>query len=78
VKEDFNEIFSPVVRLTTIRVVLAIYVIFDLHLQQLDVKISFIHGELDEEIYVLQPEGFAEKGKENLVCMLNKSLYGLK
>ena len=60
-KEDFNEIFSPVVRLTTIRVVLAIYVIFDLHLQQLDVKISFIHGELDEEIYVLQPEGFAEK-----------------
>ena len=77
-KEDFNEIFSPVVRLTTIRVVLAIYVIFDLHLQQLDVKISFIHGELDEEIYVLQPEGFAEKGKENLVCMLNKSLYGLK
>jgi len=66
-----------VVRLTTIRVVLAICVIFDLHLQQLDVKISFIHGELDEEIYVLQPEGFAEKGKENLVCMLNKSLYGL-
>jgi ATP-binding cassette subfamily B (MDR/TAP) protein 1 len=75
---DFNEIFSSMVRLTTIRVVLAICVIFDLHLQQLDVKISFIHGELDEEIYVLQPEGFAEKGKENLVCMLNKSLYGLK
>jgi len=50
-----------VVRLTTIRVVLVICAIFDLHLEQLDVKISFLHGELEEEIYMLQPEGFAEK-----------------
>jgi hypothetical protein len=75
---DFNEIFSPVVRLTTIRVVLAMCAIFDLHLEQLDVKTAFLHGELEEEIYMLQPEGFAETGKENLVCRLNKSLYGLK
>jgi hypothetical protein len=75
---DFNEIFSPVVRLTTIRVVLAMCAIFDLHLEQLDVKTAFLHGELEEEIYMLQPEGFAETGKENLVCKLNKSLYGLK
>ncbi|KAH9723668.1 hypothetical protein KPL70_007189 [Citrus sinensis] len=75
---DFNEIFSPVVRLTTVRVVLAMCATFDLHLEQLDVKTAFLHGELEEEIYMLQPEGFAETGKENLVCKLNKSLYGLK
>ena len=75
---DFNEIFSPVVRLTTVRVVLAMCAMFDLHLEQLDVKTAFLHGELEEEIYMLQPEGFAETGKENLVCRLNKSLYGLK
>ena len=75
---DFNEIFSPVVRLTTIRVVLAMCAAFDLHLEQLDVKTAFLHGELEEEIYMLQPEGFEEQGKENLVCRLTKSLYGLK
>lgn len=75
---DFNEIFSPVVRLTTVRVVLAMCAIFDLHLEQLDVKTAFLHGDLEEEIYMLQPEGFEEKGKRNLVCRLNKSLYDLK
>ncbi|KAH9745517.1 hypothetical protein KPL70_004101 [Citrus sinensis] len=75
---DFNEIFSPVVRLTTVGVVLAMCATFDLHLEQLDVKTTFLHGELEEEIYILQPEAFAETGKENLVCRLNKSLYGLK
>ena len=51
---------------------------FDLHLEQLDVKTVFLHGELEEEIYMLQPEGFVETEKENLVCKLNKSLYGLR
>jgi len=75
---DFNEIFFLVVQLTTIRVVLAMCAIFYLHLQQLYVKTAFLHGELEEEIYMLQPEGFVETGKDNLVCRLNKSLYGLK
>ncbi|KAE8703963.1 hypothetical protein F3Y22_tig00110462pilonHSYRG00425 [Hibiscus syriacus] len=75
---DFNEIFSPVVRLTTVRVVLAMCTTLDLHLEKLDVKTSFLHGNLEEEIYMLQPKGFEEKEKKNLVCMLNKSLYGLK
>ncbi|KAE8718737.1 hypothetical protein F3Y22_tig00109992pilonHSYRG00051 [Hibiscus syriacus] len=75
---DFNEIFSPVVRLTTVRVVLAMCATFDLHLEQLDVKTTFLRGNLEEEIYMLQPEGFEEDEKKNLVCRLNKSLYGLK
>jgi len=75
---DFNEIFSPVVRLTTIRVVMSMCITFDIHLEQLDVKTTFFHRELEDEIYMLQLKGFEEKGKENLVCRLNKSLYGLK
>ena len=55
---DFNEVFSPVVRHTSIRVMLAIVALFDLELEQLDVKISFLHGDLDEEIYMTQPQGF--------------------
>ena len=54
---DFNEIFSLVVRLTTVRVVLAMCATFDLYLEQLDVKTAFLHGELEEEIYMLQQKG---------------------
>ena len=58
---DFNKIFSPVVRLTTIRIVLAMCAIFDLHLEQLDVKTAFLYEELEEEIYKLRLKDFAEK-----------------
>lgn len=75
---DFEEIFSPVVKMSSIRVVLAIAASMDLEIEQLDVKTAFLHGDLDKEIYMEQPEGFAVKGKENLVCRLKKSLYGLK
>lgn len=75
---DFNEVFSPVVRHTSIRVMLAIVALFDLELEQLDVKTAFLHGDLDEEIYMTQPEGFSAPGQEHLVCHLQKSLYGLK
>ena len=64
--------------MTSIRTVLSLVVTEDFHLEQLDVKIAFLHGELDEEIYMAQPQGFEVKGKENLVCRLKKSLYGLK
>ncbi|GKF69740.1 retrovirus-related pol polyprotein from transposon TNT 1-94, partial [Tanacetum coccineum] len=53
---DFNEIFSPVVRMTTIQMVMALYATYDLHLEQLDVKTAFLYGNLEEEIYMLQPE----------------------
>ena len=75
---DYDEIFSPVVRHTSIRLVLALVASWDLHLEQMDVKTAFLHGDLEEEIYMEQPEGFVEPGKEQLVCSLRKSLYGLK
>jgi len=75
---DFTEIFSPVVKLTTIRAVLSIVAVENLHLEQMDVKTAFLHGELDEEIYMQQPEGYAKASKQSLVCRLKKSLYGLK
>ena len=75
---DYNEIFSPVVKLTTIRLVLKIVAAENLHLEQLDVKTVFLHGDLEEELYMRQPEGFIKEDKKNLVCRLKKSLYGLK
>ncbi|GJZ06969.1 retrovirus-related pol polyprotein from transposon TNT 1-94 [Tanacetum coccineum] len=50
----------------------------DLEVEQMDVKTAFLHGDLDKEIYMEQPEGFQVKGKEDYVCRLQKSLYGLK
>ena len=75
---DYNEVFSPVVRHTSIRLLLSIVTLFNLELEQLDVKTAFLHGELEEEIYMRQPEGFAVPDKEHMVCKLKKSLYGLK
>jgi hypothetical protein len=75
---DFNEVFSPVVLHTSIRVMLTIVALFDLELEKLDVKTAFLHGDLDEKIYMRQPQGFSAPGQEHLVCHLQKSLYGLK
>ena len=75
---DFGEIFSPVAKLTSIGFLLSIDVAFDLEVEQMDVKTMFLHGDLEEEIYMKQPEGFIVKGNNELVCKLNKSLYGLK
>jgi hypothetical protein len=75
---DFDEIFSPVVKMSSIRVVLSLAASLDLEIEQMDVKTAFLHGDLEEEIYMEQPEGFRVKGKEDYVCQLKKSLYGLK
>ena len=75
---DFDEIFSPIVKMTTLRLMLALVATENLELVQMDVKTSFLHGDLDEDIYMQQPEGFAVPCKEHLVCKLPKSLYGLK
>ena len=75
---DYNEIFSLVVKHSSIRMVLALVVQQDMELEQLDVKTAFLHGELEEEIDMMQPEGFIEEGMDDKVCLLKKSLYGLK
>lgn len=75
---DFNEIFSPVVKFKTIRIMLAAVTQLDLELEQLDVKTAFLHGNLEEKIYMKQPPGFIDKSHPDYVCLLNKSLYGLK
>jgi reverse transcriptase-like protein len=66
------------VKHASIRSLLALVAMEDLELHQLDVKTAFLHGDLDEEIYMQQPKEFEVIGKENYVCKLEKSLYGLK
>ena len=75
---DFGDIFSPVAKVTSIRLLLSVAPTFDFEVEQMDVKTTFLHGDLEEEIYMKQPEGFAVKGKKELASKLKKSLYGLK
>ena len=75
---DYEETFSPVVRFESVRFLLAIGALHQLQLHQMDVSTAFLHGELTDEVYMRQPEGFIEPGKEHLVCHLKRSIYGLK
>ena len=75
---DYDETFCPVVRMESLRALLALSVQFGLQLHQVDVTTAFLNGELEEEVYMQQPKGFVGKGEEHLVCKLKKSIYGLK
>ena len=75
---DYNEVFSPVIKHISIRILLALVAEYELELAQLDVKTAFLHEYLEEKIYMTQPFGFKVAGKENHVCKLIKSLYRLK
>ena len=75
---NFTDIFSSVVKLTAIRSVLCIVAIDDLHLEQLDAKIIFLHDDLEEDIYMMQPRRYIMLDKEHLICKLRKKFYGLK
>jgi hypothetical protein len=74
---DFEEVYAPVSKHTTLRALLAVVAERDLVLQQLDVKTAFLNEELEEEIYMQQAQGYEEGGAE-MVCHLKKTLYGLR
>jgi hypothetical protein len=75
---DFDETFSPVARLDSVRLLLALAALEDWDIHQIDVKTAFLNGELDEELYMEQPEGFVVPGHRLKVCRLRKAIYGLK
>ena len=75
---DYFDTYSPVSRITSIRMIIAIAALRNLEIHQMDVKTAFLNGDLDEEIYMEQPEGFSTPEKEGKVCRLVRSLYGLK
>jgi hypothetical protein len=75
--EDFFDTYSLMARLTTICVLLSLVASQSLLIHQMNVKTTFLNGELDEEIYMEQLAGFVENGQEGMVCKLLKSLYGL-
>ena len=75
---DYFDTFSPMIRITSIRVLIALASIHNLVIHQMDVKTAFLNGDLEKEIYVEQLEGCVVPGKEKKVCKLVKSLYRLK
>ena len=75
---DYDETFSPVAMLKSIRILLAIAAHFDYEIWQMDVKTAFLNGNIEEELYVVQPEGFVDPKDAGKVCKLQRSIYGLK
>ncbi|KAJ9536793.1 hypothetical protein OSB04_un000017 [Centaurea solstitialis] len=75
---DYDETFAPVARIEAIRIFLAYAAHKNFTVYQMDVKTAFLNGELKEEVYVSQPEGFVDRTKPNHVYILDKALYGLK
>ena len=75
---EYTETYAPVLKFQSLRVLMAIANQMRMEVHQMDVKTAFLNGTLEEDIYMIQPEGQVVAGKERLVCKLNRSLYGLK
>ena len=75
---DYEETFSPVAMLKSIRILLSIVTFYDYEIWQMDVKTAFLNGNLEESIYMVRPEGYIQKDQDQKVCKLQKSIYGLK
>ena len=74
---DYDESFSLVSMLKSVRIMLAIAAFYDYEIWQMDVKTAFLNGFLEEELYMMQPEGFVDPKGANKVCKLQRSIYGL-
>ena len=74
---DYDESFSLVAMLKSVRIMLAIAAFYDYEIWQMDVKTAFLNGFLEEELYMMQPEGFIDPKDANKVCKLQRSIYGL-
>ena len=75
---DYTKTFSLVSGKDSLRVIMTLVAHFYLKLQQVGVKMTFLNSELEEEVYMKQPDGFSSNAGDHLVCKLNKSIYGLK
>ena len=75
---DYTETFSLVSKKDSLWIIMALVAYFDFDLHQMDVRMTFLNGNLEEEVYMKQPEGFSSSEGEHLVCKLKKSIYGLK
>lgn len=75
---DYIETFSPVIKHDSIRVIFAIAVVLRMHMRQFDIEIAYLNSELTTRIYMRQPEGYIDPKFPSYVCLLLKSLYGLK
>ena len=75
---DYPDTLSPVSKKDSFRIIMTLVAHFDMELHQMDVKTTFLNGDLKEEIYMKQPEGFITNGNDRIVCKLKKSIYGLK
>jgi hypothetical protein len=75
---DYDEIFAPVARYTSIGIIISLAAVFCWKLHQMDIKTAFLNGEVEQEVYIEQPEGFVIHDKRSHVCKLKKALYGLK
>ena len=71
---DYDETFSPVAMLKSVRIMLAIAAFHDYEIWQMDVKTAFLNGFLEEELYMMQPEGFVDPKGANKVCKLQRSI----
>ncbi|KAI0510265.1 hypothetical protein KFK09_010866 [Dendrobium nobile] len=75
---DYEETFSPVAKLPTIRILFTVALYHGWQVQQLDVEKAFLHGNLSETVYMSQPKGFEDSSHPTHVCRLHKAIYGLK